>query len=296
MPKSFSYYLTILVIRLKGIKKAFSQSPINYLAIRKDDVKMPKSKFFKSLKSNTFTINETSITEIKKDEKSNKLLIFFHGGAFISGPTQLHWDAIERIVKETNHTVWMCDYPKAPEHKIHQISSNIDAVYSFATQKFDTENIILLGDSAGGTLVIALTQRLIQKTHKLPSKLIIISPVLDSSFENIKIEAIDQKDPMLSKVGVLSAKTMCAEDGNLKNISLSPIYGSFNKFPKTHLFLAENDITYPDQVLLCEILKQTDVEYSVIEGKGMPHIWPLLPVMKEAKIALTKIIKLINEQ
>lgn len=294
MSKSITYYLTLLVIRIKGLKKAFSEDTINYLALRKADVHIPKSKFFTSINTKTYIINETKITEIKNNS-SSKLLLYIHGGAFISGPGQHHWDTIEKIAKETNHTIWMCDYPKAPEHKIHQISNNIDAFYQYATERFKPENITLMGDSAGGTLIIALIQRLIQKEDQLPSKLFLISPVLDSSFENPKIDDIDKKDPMLSKKGVLSAKKMCVQDGNLKNVNLSPIYGNFSAFPTTYLFIAENDITYPDQLLLCEKLVQSDVKHTIFTGNGMPHIWPLLPVMKEAKITLNRIIELINE-
>jgi len=71
---------------------------------------------------------------------------------------------------------------------------------------------------------------------------------------NPEIEKIDGNDPMLSKMGVLSAKKMCAENNDLKNVMISPLYGSFEKFPKTILFLAENDITYPDQQLAVQKL------------------------------------------
>ena len=53
----------------------------------------------------------------------------------------------------------MCNYPKAPENKIDEISINVDQIYQKALLLFKSENIILMGDSAGGTLRIALTQR-----------------------------------------------------------------------------------------------------------------------------------------
>lgn len=77
---------------------------------------------------------------------------------------------------------------------------------------------------------------------------------------------------MLSKVGLVSAKKTCAEDNDLKNVMISPIYGSFEQFPETVLFLAEHDITYPDQKLVIEKLKQANVKIKVIEGKNRPHI------------------------
>ena len=75
---------------------------------------------------------------------------------------------------------------------------------------------------------------------------------------------------------------------------ISPINGSFYGFPKTILYLAENDITYPDQKLAVQKLINANNTIEVIEGKRMPHIWPFLPVMKEAKMALKQIIAHLN--
>jgi len=57
----------------------------------------------------------------------------------------------------------------------------------------------------------------------LPNKLFLISPVIDPSFKNPKIDLIDKTDPILSKKEVLSAKLLCAVDGNLNDPLLSPI-------------------------------------------------------------------------
>ena len=294
MKQSLTYYLTLLIIKLKGLKKDFSKDPIDFEKIRKQDVHEIKDRFFKGSLVSRFKIVDSFITEVKRDETSNELVIFIHGGAFISGPTQIHWDTIKEIVKQSNQTVWMCDYPKAPESKISKISENIDAIYKMALEIYPADRITLIGDSVGGTLATTLTQRLVKKNIELPLKIILVSPVMDASLSNPNIDKIDKTDPMLSKVGVLSAKKMCSDKGDLKNEMISPLNGNFENFPKTILFLAENDITYPDQKLAVQKLKKANVDVEVIEGKGMPHIWPFLPVMKEAKIALKKIINLLK--
>lgn len=295
MNHSLSYYIILLVLKIKGLKKDFSKDPIDYKKIRKEDIHNPKEGLFRKHEVSKFNISNTQITEIKQESKSNKLLIFVHGGAFISGPSKHHWDTVQEILKNTKHTVWMCDYPKAPEHKIAEISDNIDKVYEKAIEKYPARQITFIGDSAGGTLIIALMQRLAKTAIKLPHKIILVTPVMDSSMSNPQIAQIDKTDPMLSKAGVLSAKKMCAENNNLSDPMISPINGSFDRFPTTILYLATNDITYPDQKLAVQKLIDTNVNIEVIEGKNMPHIWPLLPVMKEAKLALKKIIDSINE-
>ncbi|MEM9544589.1 MAG: alpha/beta hydrolase [Bacteroidota bacterium] len=294
MKYSLTYYLTLFVLKLKGIKKAFSQDPIDYAKIRKEDVLTPKGKFFKHHVLNTFKVLDSKVTEIGTNVDSNKLLLFIHGGAFISGPAQHHWDSIKSIAQTTEYKIWLCDYPKAPENKIPAITGNIDAVYSKALEEFNSSNICLMGDSVGGNLVITLVQRLIKSKTSLPKKLFLISPVMDASLSNPEIARVEKIDPMLSIKGIVSAKKMCAGKINLKNPILSPIYGSFEQFPPTVLFLAQNDIMYPDQQLLVKKLEDEHVDSEVIEGVDMPHIWPLLPIMKEAKKALNQMINILN--
>ncbi|TPN88906.1 alpha/beta hydrolase fold domain-containing protein [Aquimarina algicola] len=295
MKQSLTYHLTLLVIKLKGLKKNFSKDPIDFKKIRKEDVHQPKGKFFKQNGVRSFKISGSVITEIGRADNSDKLLIFIHGGAFISGPGKHHWDTIQEIAKQTNYTIWMCNYPKAPEHKISEISENIDAIYTTAQEQYQASQITLIGDSVGGTLVTALIQRLVEGKKELPNKIILICPVMDATMSNPDIEKVDAIDPMLSKKGILSAKKMCAENNDLKNVMISPIYGSFEQFPETVLFLAENDIMYPDQKLVVQKLKKTNTNVMVIEGKSMPHIWPFLPIMKEAQVSLKEIIKILND-
>ncbi|MFT6338321.1 MAG: acetyl esterase/lipase [Saprospiraceae bacterium] len=294
MKHSLTYYLTLLVIKLKGIKSDFNKDPIDFKKIRKEDVHHPKGKFFNQENVRSFKVLNSLITEIGQDNASGKLLIFIPGGAFISGPAKHHWDTIQELSQQTNHTIWMCDYPKAPENKISEISANIDLIYKTAMEQYDANRISLIGDSVGGTLVTALTQRLVQRNIELPNKIILVSPVMDATMSNPSIDEIDSIDPMLSKAGVLSAKKMCTENDDLENVMISPINGSFDEFPVTILFLAEHDITYPDQLLAVQELEKAKVVVEVIKGKGMPHIWPFLPVMKEAKVALYQIIDKLN--
>lgn len=294
MSRSLSYYLLLGMLKIKGIKKQFSENPINFRQIREKDVHRPTNGLLRKFNTTTFKIDESSITVIRKTSRPERLLLYVHGGAFVAGPGQHHWDFLETLTNAANLCSWLCNYPKAPEHRINLISENLDEVYSFALSHYAAENIVLMGDSVGGTLIIALVQRLIKNQQPLPSKLILLSPVLDASFSNPAIAAIEPLDPMLSVAGAKSAKQLCAIAGDLRDPRISPLYGSCKGFPETHLFTGELDITYPDQKLFAQRLKEANVNFSLVIGKGMPHIWPLLPVMKEAKQARNQLIALLN--
>ncbi len=285
----------LLAIRYKGLKKYFSNDPIDYKSLRKEDIHEPPSGFLKNKKWSQFKILDTTINCYNLKDPNDHLVLFIHGGAYVYGPVSYHWDAVERISKTTNCNSWLVDYPKAPENKIDIISNNIDAVFKKASEEFESEKIILIGDSVGGSLIISLTQRLIESKISSPEKIILISPVLDASFSNPEVEQLNKKDPILSSPGVKSAKLICSNNYDLEDSKISPINGSFNRFPPTVFFLAEKDITFPDQKLALQRMKDSGVNVKEYIGKGMPHIWPILPVLKEGKAAFKKIIGEIQD-
>lgn len=207
--KSITYYLTLLVIKLKGVKTEFRKDPIDYLKLRKQDVHQPGHGQFNPNKINQVRIEESLITEIQPQKANDHLILFCPGGAFVYGPVQHHWEAAKSLISKTGCNLWLIDYPKAPEHKIDRISGNMDTIYNRAIEKYSGEKLILLGDSVGATLILALVQRLIQQKKNLPALLVLISPVMDATFSNPAIAEIDKIDPILSKAGVLSAKA-CA--------------------------------------------------------------------------------------
>ena len=296
MKHSLTYYITLFAIQLKGIKKSFSQDPVDVEKIRKEDVRNPKGRFFKNNVLQKFNVLDSVITEIGVNANSDQLLLCIHGGAFISGPAQHHWDTMKTIAQRTNFKIWLCDYPKAPEYTITTVSKNIDEIDQKALQNYDAKAICCIGDSVGATLITALMQRMVLQKKEVPRKIILVCPVMDASMSNPAIDTKEKIDPMLSKIGILSAKKMCVGDVDLKDSMISPLYGSFQGFPPTVLCMGQNDIMYPDEKLALDKLQEANVAVEIIEGVDMPHIWPFLPVMKEGKMALEKIIKALLKQ
>ena len=72
MKQSLTYYITLLVIKLKGIKKDFSRDPIDFKKIRKEDVHYPKGKFFKQNSLRNFKVLDSLITEIGLNQYTEK--------------------------------------------------------------------------------------------------------------------------------------------------------------------------------------------------------------------------------
>ncbi len=293
---SLGFTLVKLFLKLKKEKQSWSEDPINYKKKRKQNILRPNKWLLSGTSFQTKTVAATAITSITPKNKNKDTLVFYcHGGAFVYGPTRENWTALAKIAKGAQSTAWMIDYPKAPEHKIKEVSENIFLAYQEAIKEFDPSKIILMGDSAGGNLILTLTQRLIKENIALPAMLIPISPLIDATLTNPKIKEIDALDLILSPIGVLSAKKMLLDaDISLEDPLISPINGGLRGFPPMCIFSSEHDIFTPDQELFAEKAINKGVEVEVVLGIKMPHVWPILPIMPEAKAAIDKIITVIN--
>lgn len=294
---SITSKLVRLVLKLKGIKKIFSHDPILYKKLRKEDIHQAPKRLLKGTNSHSFAVLKSKVTEVKAQQApaSNYLLLFFPGGAFVSGPNATAWLTLGNLVRKTGITGWLVDYPKAPKYQLPEVAENVEAIYAKALEQYVPENIFLMGDSAGGQVMLSLTQRLLQKGLPLPQHLIAVSPVLDLSVDNPAIAAIDPLDPMLSRAGVYSANQMAVGEGDLKAPEFSPLFGNFEGFPPVTIFLAEQDILYPDGVLGVEKMQAAGVEVQTILGKDMFHVWPFMPFMKEGVEALGQIEEVLVE-
>ncbi len=289
---SIRYYLFRTILKLKGIKSIFSTDPIPYQKLRKDDVYNAPKFLSQKNKLQTFEIANSKVTVLNRKVAVNNdyLLIYCPGGAFVSGPSMLAWLNLDKIIAAASCTAWMVNYPKAPEFSIDSINQSMDALYQKASLQYKAQNIILMGDSAGGNLIISLVQRLLTAKADIPRQIIAISPLVDCSLSQAACHTINAKDPMLSVQGVLSANTLCAASIPLNDPQISPLFGSFKGFPSVQLFVAENDILSPGIELMILKMQAQNTTLDIIRGESMPHVWPVLFFFKEAKLGLKAII------
>lgn len=290
--------MTLWVLKMLGLKAIFSKDPIDYHKLRKQDLKAPSPKLFGKNKTEEFKVEGGKVTAIipRERKEEDKLILYLHGGAFISGPGKHHWVKLNKLATVTKSTVWLYDYPKAPENQFEVVNHGIDEVYRMASEKFPSSKIILMGDSAGAGLVMTLVNRLAATGMGIPGKLILITPVFDLSVSNSEIQKIDKIDPMLSQKGVRSANEMFAGNLDLKDPRISPLYGSFEHFPETLLFIGGRDILAPDARIAAEKMRKAKVQLKVVDEERMMHVWPMIPNLKDGEIALETIIEDINQK
>ncbi|KAI4887148.1 hypothetical protein NFI96_020650 [Prochilodus magdalenae] len=114
-------------------------------------------------------------------DQKRRGLMFFHGGGWMFGSIDSYESNCRHIAKETDTIVVSVGYRLAPEHRFPAHLDDCEAAtlhfLSVAEAEFgvDPGRVVLGGDSAGGNLAAALSQRLAKKqAGQLPSPLALV--------------------------------------------------------------------------------------------------------------------------
>ncbi|MEI3611517.1 alpha/beta hydrolase [Pseudogracilibacillus sp. SO30301A] len=224
---------------------------------------------------------------------SEKSILYLHGGGYIKQPSVYHWNFLWKVAKETNVKIYVPIYPKAPNHQYKESFDKVLPIYEWILETSNKENIILMGDSAGGGFALALAQLLLEKGLPQPRKIILLSPWLDITMKNSDAHALEHKDPMLGIYGLIQMGKAYAGDTDLNNYLLSPINGKINGLGEITLFIGTHEVLLPDARKFRDMVTSQGVKINYFEYPKMNHIFMVYPI-PEAKKATEKIVNIIN--
>ena len=214
------------------------------------------------------------ISPKNKEDKSNKTILYFHGGAYVAEATDQHWNFLAKLVNDTKATVIMPDYPLTPKYTYKDVLKMIEPVYKETLAKVGAKNLIVMGDSAGGGMALGLLEKLSQSNVEMPAKTILISPWLDTTMSNSKIDEFQKNDKDLNKEKLYLAGTSYSRDlKQEEEYFVNPINGKFSKLKNLVIYTGTYDILNPDCHLLKEKAEKEGVDITIKEYETAPHIW-----------------------
>ena len=228
-----------------------------------------------------------------KNSQPKEHILFFHGGAYTQTFTYFHWRFIAQIVLTQGCAVHAPNYPLAPESHASETIQMARDTYQHILTTTNCQSVILMGDSAGGGLALALTQLIRDEGLCLPNHTILLSPWLDIRLKNPVIADINKLDPLLGVDGLIDAGKSYAGDLPDDHPYVSPITGNLEHLPPISTFIGTHDILYPDCVKLKEHLQELGNEGIYYEADGMLHDWMLYPFIEaiDSKIEIFKILR-----
>lgn len=253
---------------------AIALSVIAYYWIIDIQTKVPEQmKETCQLKTERFMGRNIFVVTPKKGEKSTIKILYFHGGSYVAEATKEHWDFIEKIVNDTGVTVILPDYPLTPKYNYKDVFKMVVPLYKEIIDRINPEQLIMMGDSAGGGLALALEERIGTENLAMPAKTILISPWLDVRLNNPVIEEVQKKDKQLNKETLKIAGIAYAGEDGINHYLVNPIEGDLSKLKNIMILTGTHDILNPDVHVLKEKAEKVGTQIEVKEYEEAKHIW-----------------------
>ncbi len=216
------------------------------------------------------------------------VILYCHGGGYSTGSSLYARTLTSKLAASTSMDVLCFDYRLAPENPYPAAIEDAMKAWNYLMLLgYGARDVIVAGDSAGGNLALALTLQLRQQERILPRGLVLMSPWTDltSSGSSFLEKAAD--DPILDKEYIDKIILAYAEEQNLKNPFISPLFGEFTGFPPTYIQVGENEILLSDSLRLHQKLVEANVSVRMEHFPGMWHVFQMSPV-KTAYEAMEK--------
>jgi acetyl esterase/lipase len=235
-----------------------------------------------------------TIWELKKKNSTPKRYLFFlHGGGFVANITKYDWFFLNRIVQHSGLGVVVPDYPLVPASNYKNVFEMVVPAYEQLLQQAGSENVVLMGFSAGGGLALSLAQYARNNQLAQPAQIILLSPFLDATLQNPEIAVIDKYDPYIDIKGFSKAISIYAANTSIANYMISPIYGVLEGLAPVHLFAGTHEVVLPDARRLVALAKEKGITINYYEYKQMFHAWVFLDI-PEAKDVFNKLMRILK--
>ncbi len=233
-----------------------------------------------------------------KEAKSEKYILYLHGGAYTTNLTAEYWDFFAGIVRDTGAMLIIPDYPLAPEYYYKDVFNMVSPLYEEIIEKIGANNLIVMGDSAGGGLALALSEVEGEKGIEEPNQLILISPWLDLTMSNEKIMEVQPYDTKLNVDVLKLAVAGYAREDDLSDYHISPINGPLQNLKNVVIYSGTYDILNPDAKRFVEIANEQGLNIDYREYKEAQHVWLLYyqdESVNMAKEGYDNLIQLLKE-
>ncbi|MDD3023938.1 MAG: alpha/beta hydrolase fold domain-containing protein, partial [Syntrophomonadaceae bacterium] len=210
---------------------------------------------------------------------------------------QSHRVIVAKFVKNSGISALLFEYHLAPEHRFPAALNDSLAAYSYLlAQGINPAQIVFVGDSAGGGLLLATLLALRDKGIVLPSGAVAYSPVTDFTCtgESYKTNA----KVCLAPQGLAYA---CAKhyagDMDLEFPYISPLFGQLHGLVPLLIYVGGDETLLDDSIRFAEKAQAAGVDVTLKIGKGLFHCYPAMaPLFPEASRAMEEISNFIRKK
>lgn len=241
---------------------------------------------FPQLQFRDHALGRISMESISAVPQIERILIHFHGGAFLFGSPASYRQRAQRLSYRCKAEVFVPDYRLAPEHPFPAAFEDALLAYRYVRALRRHNPVIVSGDSAGGGLALSLLLRLRELGEPMPEGAILMSPWTDLSVSGDSVERNHGRDVWLSRRHLGRWASYYAHTSDRRAPLLSPVFGDLSQLPPLLLLVGEHEVLLDDALRVAQRAQRAGTPVQLHVGPRMQHDWPLtLPWLPESAAA-----------
>ena len=212
-------------------------------------------------------------------ETHPKVILYFHGGAFVLCNSVTHRVITYELCRRTNVPVCVPLYSRPPHAKFPLALNQMTDIYENFVSHYGASNIILAGDSAGGNLCLTTCLNSFQNRGlPPPGKVVLLSPWCDLTVESESQPSMKDNAPTdylpVPLISRFSADYL-PDDTMPDNPLVSPLFADASDLrsacPNVFLCYGTGEELLDQNRILAQMLQPTEL----VELEKMPHVSPL---------------------
>jgi acetyl esterase/lipase len=230
--------------------------------------------------------------------RRDRHILYLHGGSYVAGSPGLYRDLTWRLATLCRARVLCIDYRLAPEHPFPAALDDAVAAYRWLlAHGADPHRIALMGDSAGGGLVLAAMLRLRHDDVALPAAAAVVSPWTDLALTGASFRLNADLDPLIPVELAPHVVDLCLAGADPRNPYASPLYGDPTGLPPTLILVGGDDVLRDDAVRMADKMRAAGCRVELEVWPHMWHAWHMLVrAMPEAQAAIARIAKFMQDK
>ena len=219
----------------------------------------------------------------------SKTILYLPGGGYVIGSYHTHRSLIARIARASNCKALAINYRKAPENPYPAAIEDAVAVYRQMLAE-GCENIIIMGDSAGGGLTLALLQKIRELQLTPATGSVLLSPWTDLTASGDSIKTKKDADPLITPYLLEIFTKRYVANADMENPLISPLFADLTGFPPVLIQVGTNEILLDDSTRLAQKMHKQGVKVQLEIYNNMMHVWQFLAgIVPEANKAIDEI-------
>jgi acetyl esterase/lipase len=228
------------------------------------------------------------------------VVLYVHGGAFEVGSPSDYQAFCSRLALRLGATVAALDYRLAPEHRFPAAVDDVVAAYRDLIGRVPSSTVAVVGDSAGGGLVLSCLIAAGRAGLPQPAAAVALSAWADLTSEPGSRRRCAAGDPFVRSGMLQRAADQYLDDADPRDPLASPAHATLDDvgdLAPVLLQAAGNEILVDDSRLVAERIIEAGGSVSLEVPARAFHVWVLAgDGIPESRLAMDSLCRFVTER